>query len=218
MSKNDMITRISNFSETDLENIINSYSIPLDLHPRLPDPNLIIDRLPSDAIGITLSASTFLGGIEDVCMDEGPPSTKKWKNKFFLIDHRAIPDYLIWRHSHSCISDNFPFDGYDQNHVEHLCVHFIKLREINEAILFCSGLSSVWSNQLCDLVFRRKDDNSGRLGVVEEPHQFPTSILERVQNNTTAPAADGTPLPLPTLDEVTAAQPDPMLAKKSDNA
>ncbi|GJW83308.1 hypothetical protein Tco_0156453 [Tanacetum coccineum] len=41
--------------------------------------------------------------------------------------------------------------------------------------------------------------------VVEEPHQFPTSILERVQNNTTAPAADGTPLPLPTMDEVTAA-------------
>nr|GEX10985.1 hypothetical protein [Tanacetum cinerariifolium] len=37
--------------------------------------------------------------------------------------------------------------------------------------------------------------------VVVEPHQFSTSVLERVHNNTTAPAVDGTLIPLPTMDE-----------------
>ncbi|GKD74788.1 hypothetical protein Tco_1333070 [Tanacetum coccineum] len=49
---------------------------------------------------------------EDVCMDDGPSSMKKWKKKFFLIDRRAIPDYLTWRHSHSCVVDDLPLDGY----------------------------------------------------------------------------------------------------------
>ncbi|GJU45234.1 hypothetical protein Tco_1202500 [Tanacetum coccineum] len=126
-----------------------------------------MDRLPSDAI------------------DEGPSSMKKWTNKFFLIDRIAIPDYLTWRHSYSCISNDFPLDGYDQNDVEQLCVHLTRLREMKEAVLVRSGLSSVWSNQKCDPVFRRTSDNSRY------------------------------PVPLPTLDEVFAAQPDPVLAKKS---
>ncbi|GKF55098.1 hypothetical protein Tco_0165438, partial [Tanacetum coccineum] len=41
-----------------------------------------------------------------VWMDDGPSSLKNWKSKFFLIDHRAIPDHLTWRHSHSCVSDD----------------------------------------------------------------------------------------------------------------
>ncbi|GJS16228.1 putative ribonuclease H-like domain-containing protein [Tanacetum coccineum] len=104
----------------------------------------------------------------------------------------AIPDYLIWRHSHSCVSDDLPLNGYDQNHVEQLCVHFIKLREINEAIIFRSGLSSVWSNQLCDLVFRRMDDNS----------------VMSIYDFMNLPSGGGGA-------KVTAAQPDLVLAKKS---
>ncbi|GKE00727.1 hypothetical protein Tco_1388710, partial [Tanacetum coccineum] len=152
---------------------------------------------------------------------------KKWKNKFFLIDCRAIPDYLTWRHSYSCVSDDLPLDGYDRTHVGQLCAHSINLFEFNEALLVCSGLCSVWSNQKCDSVFKRKNDNFGSIydfmtlpswgdaKVVKEPHQFPTSILERVHNNTTAPTVRGTPISLPTLEEVAAAQPDPTLTKKS---
>ncbi|GKF18151.1 hypothetical protein Tco_0063069 [Tanacetum coccineum] len=55
---------------------------------------------------------------EDICMDDGPSSLKKWKNKFFLIDRRVIPDHLTWRHSCSCVSDDLPFDGYDRNDVQ----------------------------------------------------------------------------------------------------
>ncbi|GJY81121.1 hypothetical protein Tco_0493872 [Tanacetum coccineum] len=140
-------------------------------------------------------------------MDGGPSSMKKWKNKFFLIDRSAIPDFLIWRHLYSCVFDDLPLDGYDRNDVESLCDLPIQICELNKAVLVHFGLSSVWSNQKCDPVFKRKDDNSAS--------PFPTSILERVYNNIIAPAAEGTPIPLPTPDKIAAAQPDPVLAKKS---
>ncbi|GJV47962.1 hypothetical protein Tco_1438174 [Tanacetum coccineum] len=164
---------------------------------------------------------------EYVCMD-GPSSMKKWKNKFFLIDHRTIPDYLTWRHSHSFVFDDLPIDGYDQNDVEQLCAHLTRLREMNEAVLVRSELSSVWSNQKCDAVFRRKDDGSEmsiydfmtlptweNARVIEEPHEFTNSILQRVQNYTTAPISEGTPIHLPTSEEITDSQHDPQRAKKA---
>ncbi|GKA79242.1 hypothetical protein Tco_0785838, partial [Tanacetum coccineum] len=90
---------------------------------------------------------------EDVCMKDGPSSLKKWKDKFFLIDRRAIPDYLTWRHSCSCVLDDLPYDGYDRNDVELLCPHLICLREMRKEVLVRSGLSSVWFNKECDLNF-----------------------------------------------------------------
>ncbi|GJV15899.1 retrovirus-related pol polyprotein from transposon TNT 1-94 [Tanacetum coccineum] len=53
-------------------------------------------------------------GATSVCMDDNPTSLKLWKHKFFLIDRRAIPDYMTWRHPKSCVSDEFPTDGFDQ--------------------------------------------------------------------------------------------------------
>ncbi|GJS69012.1 hypothetical protein Tco_0701853, partial [Tanacetum coccineum] len=100
------------------------------------------------------------GNTKDVYMDEGPSSMKKWKNKFFFIDRKAIPDYLTWRNFHSYVFDDLPIDGYDRNDVAQLCTHLTRLHEINEAVLVRSGLSYVWFNENCDLVFRRKDDNS----------------------------------------------------------
>ncbi|GJZ06578.1 hypothetical protein Tco_0540371 [Tanacetum coccineum] len=55
----------------------------------------------------------------------------------------------------------------------------------------------------------------GDAKVVEEPHRLPTSLLDRVPKNTTAPTAEDVPVPLPTLDEIVATQPDPRLTKKS---
>ncbi|GKE19686.1 hypothetical protein Tco_1427263, partial [Tanacetum coccineum] len=160
-----------------------TYRIPLDLHPRLPDHGFTMDHLPGDAIGIYseflrfssvhIPFSTFLLSVlkyfKDVCIDDGPSSLKKWKDKFFLIDRRAIPDYLTWRHSCSCVSDDFPTDGYDQNDVERLCARLICLCEMRE---------------------------------------------ERVPSHTTAPAAEGALIPLPTPYEIAASLPDPHLAKK----
>ncbi|GKE46091.1 hypothetical protein Tco_1477349, partial [Tanacetum coccineum] len=129
----------------------------------------------------------------DLTMDHLPNDAK---------DHRAIPDYLTWRHSHSCIYDDLPTDGYDRNDVTRLCARLIKLREINEAVLVRSGLSSVWFNQKRDPVFRMKNDNS-------EMSIYDFMTLSTWEN------AKGTHIPLPTLDKIAAAQPDPKLAKKS---
>ncbi|GJT45742.1 hypothetical protein Tco_0954457 [Tanacetum coccineum] len=110
MSKNDMKDRICTFSKNDLKDLVKTYRIPLDLHPRFPDPEFTMDR---DWFSFSKRRNT-----EDVCMDDGPSSLKKWKNKFFLIDRRAIPDHLTWRHSCLCVSDDLPSDGYDRNDVQ----------------------------------------------------------------------------------------------------
>ncbi|GKC25782.1 hypothetical protein Tco_1027932 [Tanacetum coccineum] len=166
--------------------------------------------------------------MEDICMDDGPSSLKKWKNKFFLIDRRAIPDHLTWRHSHSCVLDDLPVDGYDRNDVKQLRVHLIRLREMKEELLVRSGLSSIWSNKECDSVFRRNDDNSemsiydfmtlpssGDAKIVEKPHYLFEPLLERVPSHTIVPAAEDALIPFLTPDEVAAAHPNLRLARKS---
>ena len=52
VGKFDMHLHTSQLSQSDLDSIISTYNIPIDLHPSLPDPNLTMDRLPSDKIGI----------------------------------------------------------------------------------------------------------------------------------------------------------------------
>ncbi|GKF93577.1 hypothetical protein Tco_0283277, partial [Tanacetum coccineum] len=139
-----------------------------------------------------------LRNTEDVYMDDDPSSLKKWKDKFFLIDRRAILDYITWRHSCSCVSDDLPSDGYDQNDVQRLCARLIYLHEMREEVLIHSGLSSV-----CDAK------------IVEESHHLSLPLLECVPLHTTAPASEGAIIPLPTPDEMVASLPDPRLAKKS---
>ncbi|GJR03618.1 hypothetical protein Tco_0526602 [Tanacetum coccineum] len=198
MSKNDMKNRICTLSKNDLKDLVKTYRIPQDLHPRLPDPGFTMDRLPGDATGIY---TEFL---------------------------RVIPDFLTWRHSCSCVSDDLPTDGYDRNDVERLCARLICLREMREEVLVRSRLSSVWFNKECVPVFRMIDDNSemsiydfmtlpswGDAKVVEESHHLSSSLLERVPLHTTAPAAEGTMISFPTAYEVASSLPDPRLAKKS---
>ncbi|GKC88394.1 hypothetical protein Tco_1149043, partial [Tanacetum coccineum] len=118
--------------------------------------------------------------------------------------HRAIPDFLTWRHSCSCVLNDLPTNGYDRNDVERLCAHLICLRDMREEVLVRSRLSYVWFSKECDPVFRRIDDNSemsiydfmtlpswGDAKVVEESHHLTSSLLEHVPLHTTAPAAEG---------------------------
>nr|GEZ04153.1 reverse transcriptase domain-containing protein [Tanacetum cinerariifolium] len=51
--------------------------------------------------------------------------------------------------------------------------------------------------------------------VVEESHHLSSSLLDRVPPHTTAPAAEGAMISLPTKDEIAASLPDPRLDKKS---
>nr|GEW90347.1 hypothetical protein [Tanacetum cinerariifolium] len=252
MSKNDMKDRICALSKNDLKDLVKTYRIPLDLHPRLPNLEFTMDRLPADAIGIILSLSGFLAFLvplalnkvvsfevvcrdlnivpivtlfrvlqclckqgdwfsffkrrntENVCMDDGPSSLKKWKNKFFLIDRRSIPDHLTWRHSCSCVSDNLPSDGYDRNDVQQLCARLICLRAMREEVLVQMSIYNFmtlpsWSDAK----------------ITEESHHLSLLLLERVPLHTTALTMNGAIIPLPTLDEIAASLPDCHFVKKS---
>ncbi|GJU63003.1 hypothetical protein Tco_1244838 [Tanacetum coccineum] len=190
--------------ENDLKDLVKTYRIPLDLHPHLPDPGFTMDHLPSDAIGDWFSFSKR-HNTEDVCMEDGPSSLNKWKDKFFLIDRRAIPDYLTWRYSCSCVSNDLPTNGYDRSDVERLCACLICLREMRDEVLVRSGLSSVWFNKEYDL---------GDAKVAEESYHLSSPLLEHVSSHTTAPAAEGSMIPLPTPDEIVASLPDPCFVKK----
>ncbi|GJR07598.1 hypothetical protein Tco_0790250 [Tanacetum coccineum] len=165
---------------------------------------------------------------EDVCMDDGPSSLKRWKDKFFLIDRRAIPVYLTWRHSCSCVLDGLPSDGYDRNDVQRLCARLICLCEMREEVLVRSGLSSMWFNKEYDPVFQRINDNAEMIiynfmtlpswsdaKIVEESHHLSLPLLERVPLHTTAPTTEGAIILLPTPDEIAAYLSDSRLAKKS---
>ncbi|GJS83311.1 hypothetical protein Tco_0749852 [Tanacetum coccineum] len=56
-----MKDRICALSKNDLKDLVKTYRIPLDLHPRLPDVGFTMDHLPADAIGIYSEFLRFFG-------------------------------------------------------------------------------------------------------------------------------------------------------------
>ncbi|GKF21490.1 hypothetical protein Tco_0070128 [Tanacetum coccineum] len=171
-----MYTYVSRLKDTELETLIATYDILLDLRPRLSDPNFRMINLSAgdttigvysrifDSSGVRIPFSSFLlavlkyfkvhisqlvplgltkvitfevlcrslgieptvtlfrvfqtlskqgdwfsfanrGGFAPVCMEVTKSGLKQWKEKFFLIDRRAIPFYMPWRHPDSCITD-----------------------------------------------------------------------------------------------------------------
>ncbi|GKC13327.1 hypothetical protein Tco_1010109, partial [Tanacetum coccineum] len=101
------------FEDAGLKTLIATYDIPLDLRPRLPDSNFRMSILPAGDTAIA-SSSRFeqgdwfsfakRGGSAPVCMEVTNSGLKQWKEKFFLIDSRAIPFYIPWRHPDSSMS------------------------------------------------------------------------------------------------------------------
>ncbi|GKC34025.1 hypothetical protein Tco_1046409 [Tanacetum coccineum] len=128
---------------------------------------------------------------KDVYTDDVPSSLKKWKNKFFLIDHRAISDHLTWRHSCSCVSDDLPSDGYDRNDNV--------IRSSKEISIYDFMTLPSWSDAK----------------IAEESHHLSLPLLERVLSHTTASITKGAIILLPTPDEIAASLPDYRLVKKS---
>ncbi|GKD68156.1 hypothetical protein Tco_1322246 [Tanacetum coccineum] len=90
--------------------------------------------------------------------------------------------------------------NFNQNHVDQLKAHLVKLRDISKGVLVRSGLSRVWRNPMYDPVLRRSDNtvmsiydflcmpSLDKTTVREEPHGLDTSILGRVADRTTSPA------------------------------
>ncbi|GJW37532.1 hypothetical protein Tco_0060452 [Tanacetum coccineum] len=95
-----------------------------------------------------------------VCIDDNRSCIKHWKSGFFLIDRRAIPDAMVWRHPNAAIDDPRPATGsFNMADVCCLSAHVIKLRDMPEGVLVLSGLSRVWKNHFCDPVLWGADGN-----------------------------------------------------------
>ncbi|GJW29368.1 hypothetical protein Tco_0046243 [Tanacetum coccineum] len=144
MPKFDMHTYTSTLTLQELKDAVVAYSIPKDLHPRLPPSGLTMDKLPS-CVDIPPTVSLFrvfyklckqghwfsfenkIGGRLRKCFKEVTSSFKGWKKKFFLIDQRAIPDAMPWRHSDTDVRDDFP-NNYNEEHADRLATPVVLLR------------------------------------------------------------------------------------------
>ncbi|GJX21068.1 hypothetical protein Tco_0223745 [Tanacetum coccineum] len=80
-----------------------------------------------------------------ICIDDNHSCMKHWKSSFFLIDRRAIPDSIVWRHPSAAIDDPRPAVGsFNMADVRRLSAYVIKLRDMPEGVLVLSGLSRLW--------------------------------------------------------------------------
>ncbi|GKB91013.1 hypothetical protein Tco_0963285, partial [Tanacetum coccineum] len=70
------------------------------------------------------------------CLKDAPTSLKKWKDKFFLVDRRAAPIAMAWRHHDSSVPDPFPGSSeYNASDVAKLREVVISLRRPPLSIL-----------------------------------------------------------------------------------
>ncbi|GKC14084.1 hypothetical protein Tco_1010866, partial [Tanacetum coccineum] len=186
MAKKDMHTYVSRLKDTELETLIATYDIPLDLRPRLPDPNFRMINLPAGDTAIASSSRSEQ-------------------------DRRAIPFHMRWRHPDSGITDKVP-TGFNQDRVDRLKAHVVKLCDIPEGVLVRSGLSRVWRNPMCDPVLRHSDNIVSMTSFAclpwIRPHELGTSILGRVADRTTSPFLAGTDIPCASPKEIVVTLPD----------
>ncbi|GJS86120.1 hypothetical protein Tco_0752661 [Tanacetum coccineum] len=80
-------------------------------------------------------------------------SLKHWKDRFFLIDRRAIPDAMPWRHQDSSVADPAP-TGVCAEDIRRLCENIIDLRPVHPAMLYAVGLTTIWKHVGHHLVFK----------------------------------------------------------------
>nr|GEV60077.1 hypothetical protein [Tanacetum cinerariifolium] len=104
----------SSLNESHVRYLVKLYGIPEELHPLVVPEGMTMNALPPGAIG--LYAHHFQqGGLGNraekdckPCLKDAPTSLKKWNDKFFLVDRRAAPIAMAWRHHESSVADPFP--------------------------------------------------------------------------------------------------------------
>ncbi|GKD57778.1 hypothetical protein Tco_1291165, partial [Tanacetum coccineum] len=112
MPKFDMHLFTSTLGETHVEWITKAYDIPLDLHPRVALEGMTMDELPDDVLVVQA------------------------RQLFFLIDRRAIPIAMMWRHNDSSVVDLPPGYGeFEEGDVEKLRKVVVKLHKPYPSLL-----------------------------------------------------------------------------------
>ena len=90
-------------------------------------------------------------------------SLKHWKDRFFLIDRRAIPQAMPWRHADSSVSELPPAGGYQLEHVDALTAAVVDIQALHPALLFEAGLSKLWKYPGHRPVFKDGEGNGNSL-------------------------------------------------------
>ncbi|GJT09498.1 hypothetical protein Tco_0856540 [Tanacetum coccineum] len=172
--KFDMHVYTSVLTSDEVKSLVVEYTIPSDLHPCGPPSGLTMNRLPIDKIciydqyleplEINHSVNLFRAfyklnkqghwfsferhsgkGGQGKIFNEFCISLKHCKDCFFLIDRRAIPDAMSWRHQDSSVSDPPP-TGVRAKDIHRLYENLIDLCLVYSAMLYAIGLTTIWKH------------------------------------------------------------------------
>ncbi|GJQ90014.1 hypothetical protein Tco_0001153 [Tanacetum coccineum] len=213
--------------DTELETLIATYDIPLDLRPRLPDPNFRMINLPARDTAIGIYARIFYSSGVRIPFSSFLLAVLKYfkvhisqlvplglsKGDWFFFAKRGDPATVCMEVAKSGLK-----------------LWKEKFFLIDQWVLVRSGLSRVWRNPMCDPVLRRSDNtvmsiydflcmpSLDKVTVREEPHGLDTSILGRVADRTTSPTPVGTAIPRASLEEIVVTHPNRKVVTKAGHA
>ncbi|GJU66505.1 hypothetical protein Tco_1252764 [Tanacetum coccineum] len=143
--KFDMQCHESLMTAKDVKSLARKYNVPLDLHPCAPTEGWTMDKFPEEVIGLYEQFLSFLGkNVRGKIFNETFSGMKGWKDRFFFIDRRAIPDAMTWRHHDSDAYDAFPDNDFSIQDVSTLTKRIIDLRPVPLGLLFGAGLATTW--------------------------------------------------------------------------
>ena len=103
------------------------------------------------------------------CLKEVKSSLKKWKYQFFLVDRRALPIAMPWRHLDSDVSDPAPpASTYNEDHVALLREVMVPVHKPHPNLLYAAGLSNMWkyAGHRCILKGPGGDGNAPLLNIL----------------------------------------------------
>ncbi|GJY46328.1 hypothetical protein Tco_0435391 [Tanacetum coccineum] len=150
--KFDMCLFRSCLTENHVKNFCKIYAIPSNLHPCAPSANFTMNQLSHEHIGDLFSFQSRVGKGLKPCIKGAPTSLKKWKDKFFLIDRRAAPIAMAWRHHDSSVADVLPGPSeYNAADVATLLQVPIQLHKPYNSLLYVAVLTMAEFLHLPDL-------------------------------------------------------------------
>ncbi|GJW76061.1 hypothetical protein Tco_0137743 [Tanacetum coccineum] len=177
----------SRLTQDDLNDLIIKYKIPRDLHPRLPSEEFVMSELLDDAID---------------------RADGDLKSGFFLIDRRAIPNAMVWRHPDGAIDDPRPATGsFSMADVRRLSAHVVKLRDMPE------GADGNGTRGIHD--FLCHPEWTG-VEVQEEPYLDVRPTLQRLPFYCTPPVAADAVIPEPASKDLAVGTPSSKIVAQAE--
>nr|GEV88571.1 hypothetical protein [Tanacetum cinerariifolium] len=147
----------SELTPSELKAAIDEYCIPLDLHPRLPPPGMTMNRLPSRYIGLYVEKPEQ-GGLRVPFSSFFLAVVRHFGKQLFLIDRRAIPDAMPWRHGDTDLHDDFPAT-YNENDAARLSEFLVPLRPPPRHLLYVCGLTTACRHPELHYNIKDRDNN-----------------------------------------------------------